>query len=342
MAASEPPAPPPSPRVGRLAPSPTGDLHLGNLSSALLAWAQARSCGARLVLRVEDLDGPRVVPGCATQQIADLRALGIEWDEGPDVGGPKGPYVQSERTAHYERAMARLAAEDLVYPCWCSRRDIDDVLSAPHSHFDPRTAYPGTCARLGADERAARSGAEHAWRFRARGVTEVDERVVEPVRVDVAVDPGDFVVRRRDGLFAYQLAVVVDDLAMGITDVVRGRDLLDSAPRQVALARALGGSPPAYWHLPMLLDERGGRLAKRSASGGLAALAAAGWDAAGVRGLLLWLWGARERPEPAAIDEVAAAFATLELGRPEIRVPDAVFEDAEAFRASAHAQDRST
>lgn len=327
----------PVPSAGRLAPSPTGFLHLGNLASSLLAWAQARAEGARLVLRIEDIDTPRIVPGAAEQIVEDLRALGIDWDEGPDIGGAHAPYVQSERIERYRSALATLFERDLAYPCWCSRRDVEDALSAPHAQFDPATAYPGTCAHFTSAERASRNGVEAAVRFRARGLFRPDEQLAAPGAVDIAANPGDFVIWRRDGLVAYQLAVVVDDIAMAITDVVRGRDLLDSAPRQVALWVALGADPPRFWHVPLLLDERGQRLAKRSQSTSLRGLLAAGWTPALLRGALLLLWGWRDRFEDASVSDVIAAIDWSTLRRSEIWVPDAMFEGPRSFGQSQRA-----
>lgn len=325
------------PITGRLAPSPTGELHLGNLSSSLLAWAQARSCGGRLVLRIEDIDGPRVVAGAAARQVEDLRALGIEWDEGPDVGGPHAPYVQSERGAIYREALGRLGAAGLTYPCWCSRRDLEAAASAPHGR-DGGAAYPGTCARLSETERGARGVAAHAVRFRAVGVVELDDAICGLQRADLATDPGDFVVVRRDGLVAYQLAVVVDDIAMGVTDVVRGRDLLESAPRQVALWEALGAVRPRFWHVPMLLTSRGERLAKRDRSVGMAGLLDEGWTPSLLRGGLMVLWGWRDRLDEATTGEVAESFGRAGLRRDEIFVPDAFFEGPRAFAAKVGTQ----
>ncbi len=217
-------------------------------------------------MRIEDLDAPRVRPGAAEAMLEDLRWLGLDWDEGPDVGGPHGPYVQSQRTGHYERAFETLRTGGWLYPCTCSRREIAEAASAPDGD---EPVYPGTC----------RGGATHpsrppAWRFALPA---------PPAFVDVLQGPsspglgaGDFVVRRADGVFAYQLAVVVDDVAMGMTDVVRGDDLRASTPRQVALYRALGAPVPAFMHVPLVLGADGHRLGKRHGSTALAALRAAG------------------------------------------------------------------
>jgi glutamyl-tRNA synthetase len=232
---------------GRFAPSPTGVLHLGNLRTALLAWLFARSAGSSFLVRVEDLDTGRVRPGSAEQQLADLAAIGLDWD------GPV--WVQSERTAHYASALASLP----VYECFCTRAEIREAASAAHG---PVGVYPGTCRELSGAQRAARRAAGRAPALRVRTVAtvvEFSDRVLG--HRSGLVD--DFVVRRNDGAFAYNLAVVVDDAAQGIEEVVRGADLVDSTPRQIWLARALGYPEPAYAHVPLVLNAEGRRLAKR-------------------------------------------------------------------------------
>jgi glutamyl-tRNA synthetase len=248
---------------GRFAPSPTGDLHVGTLATALVAWASARAAGGCLVLRVEDIDRPRVVAGVEARQLDDLRWLGLDWDEGPDVGGPHAPYRQSERSGRYEAALAGLAARDLLYYCDCSRAEIAAVASAPHAGEEgPR--YPGTCREHGMRERAWKR--PPAIRLRVpEGIVVVEDALQGRVAQDVAAEVGDFVLKRGDGIYAYQLACVVDDLAMGVTEVVRGADLLSSAPRQVLLAELLGGTPPRFAHVPIVVAADGSRLAKRAA-----------------------------------------------------------------------------
>ncbi len=238
---------------GRFAPSPTGHVHLGTARTALVAWLRARSSGGAFVMRMEDLDGPRVRAGMADAILEELRWLGLDWDEGPDVGGSFGPYVQSQRSARHREVVESLRARGLVYPCTCTRKELAESASAPHGE---EPVYPGTC-RLGPThpERPA------AMRFRFdRGEPFVDELLGAR---DDGIESGDFVVSRSDGLFAYQLAVVVDDLDMQISEVVRGVDLLSSVPRQVALFRALGAKPPAFLHVPLVLAADGQRLAKR-------------------------------------------------------------------------------
>jgi glutamyl-tRNA synthetase len=247
---------------GRFAPSPTGDLHVGSAATALVAWASARAAGGRFVLRVEDIDRPRVVPGAEARQLEELRWLGLDWDEGPDVGGPHAPYRQSERSDRYEDALARLAARDLLYYCDCSRAEIAAVASAPHAGEEgPR--YPGTCRGFGLRERAWKR--PPAIRLAVpEGRIAVDDALQGRIVQDVAAEVGDFVLKRGDGIYAYQLACVVDDVAMGVTEVVRGADLLASAPRQVLLAELLGGVPPAFAHVPLVVSADGSRLAKRA------------------------------------------------------------------------------
>lgn len=276
-----------SPR-GRYAPSPSGDLHLGNLRTALLAWLFARCAGGQFVLRVEDLDRPRVRQGATQRMLDDLRWLGIDWDEGPDVGGPYAPYVQSERQEFFSASLQRLQEAGLLYPCYCSRAEIARAASAPHEDEGPR--YPGTCRSLSEQQRREleAAGRRPSLRFRVD-----DKRMVtfhdllagrQQQRVQKVV--GDFIVRRADGIFAYQFAVVVDDALMKITQVVRGADLLASTARQILLYEALGFPVPAFAHVPLVLDSEGKRLSKRLQSEGLEPLRAAGAMPAQVVGRL--------------------------------------------------------
>ncbi len=264
--------------VGRLAPSPTGGLHLGHARTFLIAWMNARLAGGRVVLRIDDLDPRRTRPDMATQAIDDLRWLGLDWDEGPDVGGPNGPYMQSLRSAHYESALRRLIEAELVYPCTCTRAEISRIQTAPHAG-EEGPLYSGTCAgRSTADALALyASGRPFAWRFRAARATVFawTDLAQGPLSLPVG---GDFVVGRSTGETAYQLAVVVDDDAMAITHVVRGDDLIPSTPRQLALYAVLGLTPPTYAHVALVLDAEGDRLAKRDQSLKLATLRERGAD----------------------------------------------------------------
>ncbi len=249
---------------GRYAPSPSGPLHLGNARTALLAWLQARLAGGRFVMRMEDLDRPRMRPGCAAQIIDDLRWMGLDWDEGPDVGGKTGPYEQSARDSIYAAALSRLQDAHTIFPCFCSRKDIQQAASAPHGSDGP--IYPGTCREQElAFGKNGRRSATLRYRVGA-GRIEVKDVVTDSIIQDLSHDVGDFVVRRSDGVFAYQFAVVIDDALMGVTDVVRGVDLRESTPRQLALLSALDLPAPHYWHVPLMTDDNGNRMSKRDGS----------------------------------------------------------------------------
>jgi glutamyl-tRNA synthetase len=275
---------------GRLAPSPTGYLHLGHARTFWAAYVRARDARGALVMRVEDLDAARSRADFAEASLEDLRWLGIDWQEGPDVGGPFAPYTQSERRSFYLEAWARLVAGGRVYPCSCSRRDIARAAEAPHESQhaqsvstqnaqDDEPVYPGVCRpREGAAPPKVESPAGLNWRFR---VNDGEEIVFEDLKQGrqafvAGRDFGDFAVWRRDDVPAYQLAVVVDDAQMKISEVVRGSDLLKSTARQILLQRALGYTTPDYFHCDLVTDERGERLAKRHDSLSLRALRASG------------------------------------------------------------------
>jgi glutamyl-tRNA synthetase len=291
---------------GRFAPSPTGDLHLGSAAAALVAWLRARAAGGVLVLRVEDVDTPRVVADSEARQLDDLRWLGLDWDEGPDVGGSHAPYRQSERSARYETALAALEARGLLFRCDCSRREIAGVGSAPHAG-DEGPRYPGTCRRFGMRDRTWKR--VPAIRFAVpSGPLAIRDAWQGDYQQDVTAAVGDFVLRRGDGLWAYQLACVVDDLDMGITEVVRGADLLASAPRQVLVARALGGTPPAFAHLPLVTAPDGSRLAKRGGGTTLRERRATGESPEAVVGALAHALGLRPSPAPLTPRELLEDF----------------------------------
>ncbi|TWU41785.1 tRNA glutamyl-Q(34) synthetase GluQRS [Novipirellula artificiosorum] len=247
---------------GRLAPSPTGAQHLGNARTYLLAYWAARNEGQRLLLRVEDIDSPRVKPWAIQQAIDDLRWLGIEWDEGPDMGGPHAPYLQTERRDRYEIAVQTLVEANQIYPCTCTRRDIADAGSAPHfEHEGP--LYPGTCAAWSVGDPLPDPGT-YCWRFRVRDeVVAFDDQVCGFQQCNPAQHLGDFPITQKSGNISYHLAVVLDDGEMGITQVVRGDDLLPSTFRHLELANALRIEKPAYAHVPLVLGPDGRRLAKR-------------------------------------------------------------------------------
>ena len=241
---------------GRLAPSPTGAQHVGNARTYLIAWLSARSQGLKLSLRIEDIDSPRIKVGAAKQVEEDLKWLGLEWDD--------GPVVQSDRLPLYEAALEELKRQELVYPCTCTRGDVAAAASAPHAeHEGP--VYPGTCAgRRAADaERLIDEEKLFAWRFRVTDSPTFVDGFAGEVKIDLKQTGGDFVVWKSAGTPAYQLAVVADDIEMGITEVVRGDDLLPSTPRQLLLYQALGKAPPRFVHVPLVVGVDGRRLAKR-------------------------------------------------------------------------------
>ena len=258
---------------GRFAPTPSGRMHLGNAFAALVAWLSARAAGGEMVLRIEDLDPRAANRERAELLMDDLRWLGLDWDE--------GPYWQSERSAAYSEALGQLADAGLTYPCFCSRAELH-AASAPHAS-DGTPVYAGTCRGLSADEVTRRSAVRPpATRLRVpdadnpAGTVEFCDLTYGPRREVLARECGDFLVRRSDGVVAYQLAVVVDDALMGVTQVVRGRDLLGSCARQVYLGRLLGFEAPEYGHVPLLVAPDGRRLAKREKDLDLGAIRARG------------------------------------------------------------------
>ena len=300
---------------GRYAPSPTGRIHLGNAATALLAWLSVRARGGAYVLRLEDLDTPRVVAGSTEGILRDLAWLGLDWDEGPDVGGPHAPYLQSQRRRLYEEAFDRLRRAGIVYRCFCTRRDIQSAASAPQAPGD-EVLYPGTCRSLGENDVAERlaAGRVPAWRFRVEpeAVAGFDD-LVRGRFAPEAESIGDFVVRRADGVAAYQLAVVVDDAAMGIDEVVRGGDLLPSTVRQNLLYHALGTRAPAYAHVPLLLGADGARLSKRHRGVTLAELRSDGLRPETIVGRLSFLLGLRPTDAPLGARALIRGFELAAL-----------------------------
>ena len=253
-------------------------LHLGHARTFLLAWLSARSRGGRMILRIEDLDATRARPEATEGALVDLRWLGLDWDEGPDRGGPAPPYVQSRRKDAYRQALEALKAAGLVYPCTCTRADIERAASAPHAE-DEGPTYPGTCSSRTVEEAQSLGDRPIAWRFRVpSGPVTWDDLVLGRVQVDPGRVGGDFVVGREGAGASYQLAVVHDDAAMGVTEVIRGDDLVPSTPRQVLLYRALGRDSPTFGHVPLAVDPDGRRLAKRDCSLKLSTLRGAGVD----------------------------------------------------------------
>ena len=298
---------------GRFAPSPTGRIHLGNASSALLAWLSVRSRNGRLVMRIEDLDPRRSRADRVDEILHDLRWLGLDWDEGPGEGGPHAPYNQGARGSDYHAAFQKLREDGFLYACFCSRKDIAAAASAPQGP-DAERRYGGACRRLDPGEAARRvaAGERHAWRFRVEPehALRFDDLVCGPS--GSAEPPGDFVVHRSDGVPAYQLAVVVDDAAMEIEEVVRGCDLLSSTPDQLILFDALGLPAPRYGHVPLLMGPDGARLSKRHGGITLRELREGGVSAHAVLGYLARLVGLRPEAAPSSPQELLPGF---ELGK---------------------------
>ena len=280
-------------------------MHLGLARTALLGWLRARREGGSFILRIEDLDGPRVSPGAAERLLVDLRFLGLDWDEGPDVGGPFAPYVQSERLPRYQAAVDMLRAAGRVYPCSCSRKELA-LASAPHGAAEFGPVYPGTC-RSGPQ----RSHAALALRFRVPPV--LPDFIDGVLAQKTQSAAGDFVVQRADGLISYQLAVVVDDIAMQVSEVLRGDDLAGCTGWQLALYEALGATPPTFAHVPLLLDAHGKRLAKRDGARSIAQLREAGVDATTIVSALAASVGLLPLGERARADELVADFSLARI-----------------------------
>jgi glutamyl-tRNA synthetase len=264
---------------GRLAPSPTGYLHLGHARTFWIAQQRALAANGTLILRNEDLDRARCKPEFVTAMYQDLKWFGFEWQEGPDVGGPHAPYNQSERMEFYRKSVEQLRQTGLIYPCVCSRKDIQQALQAPHAS-DDEPIYPGTCRG-----RQLEAGTRASWRFRVPDGEEIffADQARGPQTFVAGKDFGDFVVWRHDDFPSYQLAVVVDDNAMRITEVVRGADLLLSTARQLLVYRALRLSAPGFYHCDLITDQSGVRLAKRHDALSLRTLRHRGADPAALR-----------------------------------------------------------
>ena len=299
-----PATPPMRPTTTRLAPSPTGALHLGNARTFLINYLMARRQGWRVLMRVEDLDGPRVKAHATEEMLTDLAWLGLCWDE---------PIIyQSQRADDYRRSLEHLIDIGAAYPCTCSRKDIETAASAPHAE-DATGAYPGTCRGRyeSAKQAAAESGRPVAWRVRVTAEPiVVADRFCGQTTFDLSRAGGDFVIFKNDGAAAYQLAVVVDDAAAGVDAVVRGNDLLDSAARQIHLRRLLGVGPePAYWHLPLVTGPDGRRLAKRHGDTRLAAYRQRGVTPQRILGLLGAMSGIIPPPAgEASLDDLLDRF----------------------------------
>lgn len=312
--------------VGRFAPTPSGRIHLGNIFCSLLAWLSARATGGRIILRIEDLDPNRTSKELALQLEQDLSFLGLDWDEGGSRGGEHAPYFQQERTAYYQEVYDRLNSMGLLYPCFCSRTALH-AAEAPHTS-DGEPIYSGHCRHLSPAQ------VEEAMRRRTPSIRlSVPDKVISftdrhygLIAQRLSTECGDFIVRRADGVFAYQLAVVTDDAAMGVNEVVRGRDLLASTPRQLYLYELLGWKPPRFCHVPLLLAPDGRRLSKRDADLDLGALRGRGLTAAEIVGRLAFLSGLLERPEPVMPRDLLPTFRWEKVAQEDIRLPAELFE----------------
>ncbi len=310
--------------VGRYAPSPSGRMHLGNLCCCLLAWLSAKSKGGKVVLRIEDLDTARCPRKFAELLQQDLAWLGLSADEGGDMGGPDGPYYQSDRSAIYQQFYDVLWKKGLVYPCFCSRSQLH-AADAPH-RSDGQVVYAGTCRNLTLEEAAEKAlRRPPAWRVRVPdetiGFTDGHLGYYEE---NLARDCGDFYLRRADGVFAYQLAVVVDDALMGVTEVVRGADLLSSTPRQLWLYRTLGLNAPEFIHMPLLLAPDGRRLSKRDGDESLENLQAK-YTPEEIIGRLAYACGLQKAPDPRTPAELADGFSWEKVPRQDIVLPEGLF-----------------
>ena len=310
--------------VGRFAPSPSGRLHLGNLACSLLAWLSAKSQGGRIVLRIEDLDAERCPRIYADLLEQDLAWLGLVWDEGGSTGGPHGPYYQSECADIYTGQYKKLEAQGLVYPCFCSRAQLH-AASAPHTS-DGNVIYPGTCRDLTAAQIAEkRKKKAPAYRVRVpdEEITFLDG-CMGPHTENLLRDCGDFYLRRADGMFAYQLAVVVDDARMGVTEVVRGSDLLSSTARQLYLYRLLGLQAPTFAHCPLLLAPDGRRLSKRDGDQSLENLREK-YTAQEIVGKLAYAYGLQPEPAPCTPESLIPGFSWAKVPKQDVCLPEGLF-----------------
>ena len=316
----------------RLAPSPTGALHVGNVRTFLLNWLHVRAAGGTLVLRIDDLDGPRVKRGATADVLEDLRWLGLDWDD------PEGVLVQSERAPVYEAAVRRLAAADRTYPCVCTRSEVESAASAPHGPDGAR--YPGTCRGRWrtVGEATEATGRPAAMRFVTSGAPVTFDDLLFGRRThDPSVETGDFVVLKSNGTAAYQLATVVDDAASGIDLVVRGDDLLPSTARQIELQRVLGFPTPSYLHLPLVIGPDGRRLAKRHGDTSVRALRSQGWTPAALVGRIAataGLCGADEAHLPA---DLVARYDVSRLSTEPVVTDAASFGAPPATRSAGFA-----
>lgn len=300
---------------------------MGNARTYLLVWLSARARGGKVVLRIEDIDSPRVKSGATQQAIEDLHWLGLDWDEGCDIGGPSGPYVQTERVGLYQQALEQLKGAERVYPCTCTRSDVAAAASAPHLGQEG-PIYSGLCAGRSALDCERLGERPYCWRFRCSGASRsFTDRVAGYRECQVSSELGDFVVGKSDGSAAYQLAVVVDDHAMGITEVLRGDDLLPSTFRQLELYEVFGWAPPTFAHVSLVVGPDGRRLAKRHGDTRLALLRQAGVPGERLIGFLAWSCGLRPTADPVAARELLTDFDLTHLSQQPFVLTNAMWRD---------------
>ncbi|SKA69973.1 tRNA glutamyl-Q(34) synthetase GluQRS [Desulfobaculum bizertense] len=313
---------------GRLAPSPTGHLHLGNAWAFLLCWLAVRKADGTVILRMEDIDPDRSKTEFATDIITDLHWLGLDWDEGPDCGGDNAPYTQSEKLDRYAEVIAQLSERGLTYPCYCTRKELRSLASAPHKgEFGP--AYPGTCLHLSASRKAELEAAGRRPSLRLHADSpdlSFHDRLCGDQHQTWEECGGDFPLRRSDGVISYQLAVAVDDIDQNVTLVMRGDDILHCTPRQVYLYKLLNARRPDYAHVPLVLDAEGERLAKRHKHFELRALREMGISAKAIIGYLGYRAGLLPEPKLAQAQELLTHFSLEKLPKQAIQLENDIEE----------------
>ena len=310
------------PAVGRFAPTPSGFAHVGNLFCYLLAWLSAKQQGGSIVLRIEDLDTQRTSDALALQTMDDLLWLGLRWDQGPAPGEAGGEFYQSRRTHVYDAYFQKLVQQGLIYPCYCSRTDVK-MASAPHLS-DGRTVYPGTCRTLTPAQRSSQTRAP-AWRIQVpqKNISFADG-LQGIYTQNLQAECGDFPLRRADGVYCYHLAVTVDDALMGVTEVVRAKDLLSCTPQQIYLYEALGFPAPKFIHIPTVLDANGNRLAKRDSSISLQDLRKC-YTREQIVGKLAYLADLQDTDTPQTLDNLLSVFSWDKVPAADIRMPAQLF-----------------
>lgn len=310
--------------VGRFAPTPSGHAHIGNLFCFLLSWLSAKKQNGKVVLRMEDLDTQRSTLALAKETIEDMRWLGLTWDYGPTIDHSPDLYFQSTRTSIYEEYFTLLKEKGYVYPCFCSRADVKNA-NAPHLS-DGRTIYPGTCRSLSPEKQKELSiSRSPAWRLAVKDETiSFVDRLQGLYSQEMRYECGDFPIRRSDGLFCYQLAVVIDDALMGVTEVVRASDLLSSTPQQIYLYEILGFPVPKYIHIPTILDAHGRRLAKRDGSISLHELKEK-YSQEEILGRLAFLAGLQNAISPQTLDNLLDMFTWDKIYPKDICLPEGLF-----------------